>query len=277
MADNVAITAGAGTVIATDDISSVHYQKIKIALGAENAVDMMLDSGQQTAANSVPVTMASDQGDIKITLDSEAVTLASNSGVDVGDVTINNAAAAAAVNIQDGGNSITVDNGGTFATQESQILVDDAGFTPATSKVFPVGFTLDDTTTDVVDEGDIGAARITGDRKLVVALGEAGPNFVRGGGSKTDTTDQSVMAASGAAAIFNYLCWVTGYNSSATNTYVLVKDGATTVAVIPLPAYGGFAVSFPTPIRSTGNTAFFLAAGGSVTTAYLYGGGYKGV
>lgn len=38
-------------------------------------------------------------------------------GVDIGDVTINNASGAAAVNIQDGGNSITVDNGGTFAVQ----------------------------------------------------------------------------------------------------------------------------------------------------------------
>jgi hypothetical protein len=30
------------------------------------------------------------------------------------------------------------------------------------------------------------------------------------------------------------------------------------------------------PIRSTVNTAINLAAGASVTTAYLYGGGYVG-
>lgn len=46
--------------------------------------------------------------------------LAANDGVDVGDVTINNASGASAVNIQDGGNSITVDNGGTIAVQSSQ-------------------------------------------------------------------------------------------------------------------------------------------------------------
>jgi hypothetical protein len=46
-----------------------------------------------------------------------ATTLASNSGVDVGDVTINNTAGAGAVNIQDGGNSITVD--GTVAVSGS--------------------------------------------------------------------------------------------------------------------------------------------------------------
>ncbi len=33
MADNVAITAGTGTAIAADDVSSVYYQKIKLDVG----------------------------------------------------------------------------------------------------------------------------------------------------------------------------------------------------------------------------------------------------
>mgnify|MGYP001766548224 CR=1 FL=1 len=33
MADNVPITAGSGTTIATDDISSVHYQRVKLVDG----------------------------------------------------------------------------------------------------------------------------------------------------------------------------------------------------------------------------------------------------
>lgn len=33
MADNVAITAGSGTSIATDDVAGVHYQRIKLAVG----------------------------------------------------------------------------------------------------------------------------------------------------------------------------------------------------------------------------------------------------
>lgn len=48
-------------------------------------------------------------------------TLPANSGVDIGDVTINNAAGGSAVNIQDGGNSITVDDGGTT------LSIDDGG------------------------------------------------------------------------------------------------------------------------------------------------------
>lgn len=105
--------------------------------------------GQTTMAGSTPVTIASDQSDLPINLkqvngttisvntgptgngsprvtvaiDSATVAgsaslpagtnaigkLAANDGVDIGDVTVNNAAGAAAVNIQDGGNSITVD------------------------------------------------------------------------------------------------------------------------------------------------------------------------
>lgn len=35
MADNVAITAGVGTSIATDDISGVQYQRVKLGLGGD--------------------------------------------------------------------------------------------------------------------------------------------------------------------------------------------------------------------------------------------------
>ena len=35
MADNVAITAGSGTTIATDDVSGVHYQKVKVYAGTD--------------------------------------------------------------------------------------------------------------------------------------------------------------------------------------------------------------------------------------------------
>ena len=36
MADNVAITAGTGTAIAADDVSSVFYQKIKLDVGGDS-------------------------------------------------------------------------------------------------------------------------------------------------------------------------------------------------------------------------------------------------
>lgn len=43
MADNVAITAGSGTSIAADDISSVWYQRIKRSVGADGSATDYLD------------------------------------------------------------------------------------------------------------------------------------------------------------------------------------------------------------------------------------------
>lgn len=37
MADNLSITAGTGTTVATDDIAGVHYQRVKLAQGADGA------------------------------------------------------------------------------------------------------------------------------------------------------------------------------------------------------------------------------------------------
>lgn len=39
MADNVAITAGSGTSIATDDLSGVHYQRVKPVWGADGTAN----------------------------------------------------------------------------------------------------------------------------------------------------------------------------------------------------------------------------------------------
>lgn len=65
-----------------------------------------------------------------------------------------------------------VTNAGTFAVQESgtHIQVDDAAFTPATSKVMMIGAEYDDTGTDSVDEGDGGAVRMSANRNLFVRV-----------------------------------------------------------------------------------------------------------
>lgn len=69
MADNVAITAGAGTNIATDDVSSVHYQKIKVFMGGDGVEGDVWDG----------VLRAGTAGIGKLT---------ANSGVDIGDVDV---------------------------------------------------------------------------------------------------------------------------------------------------------------------------------------------
>lgn len=68
--------------------------------------------------------------------------------------------------------SHAVTNAGTFSVQESgtHVQVDDAAFTPATSKIMMVGAEFDDTTPDSVDEGDGGAIRMSGNRNLYVRI-----------------------------------------------------------------------------------------------------------
>jgi hypothetical protein len=54
MADNVAITAGSGTSIATDDIGGAHYQRVKPAFGVDgSAVDV-------SASNPLPVVASGE-------------------------------------------------------------------------------------------------------------------------------------------------------------------------------------------------------------------------
>ena len=63
MADNVIIpTTGSGTAtptVATDDVSSVHYQRVKIDLGGDGLASPLV-RGALTAANSLPTTLATD-------------------------------------------------------------------------------------------------------------------------------------------------------------------------------------------------------------------------
>lgn len=62
--------------------------------------------------------------DAGVAYDARLVTAQANSGVDIGDVTINNSTGAAAVNIQDGGNSITVDGSvtATLAAETTKVI-----------------------------------------------------------------------------------------------------------------------------------------------------------
>lgn len=85
-------------------------------------------------------------------VDASGTTLGANSGVDIGDVTINNAAGASAVNIQDGGNSITVDgttDGAIVDGVSSAIRATVFDFTNSN----PLGVTLRDTNGDAVSVG----------------------------------------------------------------------------------------------------------------------------
>ena len=108
--------------------------------------------------------------------------------------------------------SHAVTNAGTFVVQENgaaltalqliddPVFADDAGFTPATSKVHMAGFEFDDVAPDSVDEGDAGAARMSARREVYVQLRDAAGNER---GLNIDASNRlaaTVTAASGAFA-----------------------------------------------------------------------------
>ncbi len=152
------VTANAGTNLNT---SLLALESGGNLAAIKTDVDKIPSQGQAVMASSMPVVLASNQSSIPVaaTLSAETTKvigtvniatsqtiglatgsnaigkLAANSGVDIGDVTINNSTGASAVNIQDGGNSITVDNGGTFAVQAAAKETPDATSTYAPTNV----------------------------------------------------------------------------------------------------------------------------------------------
>lgn len=85
MADNVDVTPGTGATIATDDVSGVQFQKIKIDGGADGATAPITGdtaNGLDVDVTRLPSLVAGTAAIGK---------LVANDGVDIGDVTVNNA------------------------------------------------------------------------------------------------------------------------------------------------------------------------------------------
>jgi hypothetical protein len=157
------------------------------------------------------------------------------------------------ISVDDNGGSLTVDgtvavsgtvtvgshavtNAGTFATQvdgaaltalqliDDPVIADDAAFTPATSKVMMAGFEADEASTDSVDEGDAGAARMTLDRKIIVT-----PQPHTAGGVTTyhlasaGSTNATVVKASAGQLYGWYI-----YNSNAAARKVAFHNASST-------------------------------------------------
>lgn len=184
------------------------------------------------------------------------------------------------LSVDDNGSSLTVDNGGTFVTQENgaaltalqliddTIFADDAAFTPGTSKVSALGLIADETSTDSVDEGDVGAPRMTLNRRqIVVPQGHSlgGLSIFRS--LDLDETEEDVKTAAGTlygwyiANLATSTRFVKFYNATAANTTV----GSTTpVMTLPIPgnstddvganALGGVGIAFDTAISVAATT-----------------------
>ena len=177
--------------------------------------------------------------------------------------------------------SHAVTNAGTFVVQvdgaaltslqliDDPILADDVAFTPATTKVMMVGFEADETSTDSVDEGDAGAARITLDRKIIATLyphtagGLTTAMFTGSDGSSILTNAAQVIKGS-AGQVYGY--YIYNPNSSATFVH-FYNTAAASVSVgttnplfsLTIPATSAANLALPYGILFT-NAGFSIAA-----------------
>jgi hypothetical protein len=145
---------------------------------------------------------------------------------------------------------------------------DDAAFTPGTDRVSAVGYLADETSTDSVDEGDIGIPRITLDRKQVVA------NYAHAAGGYTPSVTISAAStnATSLKASAGSVGQVTVSNVNAAMRYLKFYNKAsaptvgtdTPIYVIPVPgatAGAGAAITFNPPIAFSTGIAWAITTG----------------
>jgi hypothetical protein len=209
MADGVAITAGSGTTILTDDTGAGgHAQVMKLAISTDGSGTLI----PAEATNGLDVDVTRVQGTVTI---AGAVTNAGTFAVQVD------------------GNALTA-----LQLIDNTIVADDAAFTPGTTSVNMAGFEADEGSTDSVDEGDAGAARMTLDRKVIVT-----PQPHTAGGLSIfrsldlDESEEDIKTSAGCV----YGVWVTNlatstrfvkfYNLTAANTTVGSSTPVITIAI----------------------------------------------
>lgn len=91
--------------------------------------------------------------------------------------------------------AVTNPDGSNIGGSGGTSMLDDSAFTPGGSSVTPIGATFDDVSPDQVDEGDIGAVRMTQLRALHVNLRDAaGAELAVGGGTQYDEDTASAAA-----------------------------------------------------------------------------------
>jgi hypothetical protein len=130
-------------------------------------------------------------------------------------------------------------------------IADDAAFTVGTTPVLPVGFLADDSSPDSVNEGDIGAARMSLDRKQYVISHQETSSIYQNGTARTPVFAAIDVAGSGD----NTLVAAAGSgNKIRVHSCVLVSSG--TVNVRFESGAGGTALSGQ--MNLVANTGFVL-------------------
>lgn len=214
-------------------------------------------NGKVTACNTGAVTVSA-----ALPAGTNAIgKLAANDGVDIGDVTINNSTGAAAVNIQDGGNSITVDGSvsvsgvvaGTSATSLGK--AEDSVAADGDTGVMMLAVRKDTAATTVGADGDYHPLEVDANGRLYVLANIASAQTlatVTTVGTVTTCSTVTNLAQLGGAAI----AMGTGTRSAGTQRVTIATDD-----VVPASQSGTWTVGI-----SAAQTLATVTTVGTVTT-----------
>ena len=207
MTDNVTVTQGSGTTIATDDAGGAQYQKVKLVDGTTDSTTVVA-TGDGTNTSALRVTVANNSSSLAIHVGSTGGTL----GVRFTDapiVTVAGITNSIAVHVLSTGGTLNV----RMADNSAGLITDDTAFTPATDLGFPAMGLFDDTATDSVDEGDAGVFRMTGNRIAMNHLDTTASLFVASGtASGVSVSGNTIISPSANASfkIYAYSIQTTG-------------------------------------------------------------------
>ena len=235
MADGIAITAGSGTTILTDDTGAGgHAQIVKLAISTDASGTLIpadATNGIDVDVTRLPAPLSTTGGGTEAT--ALRITLASDStGV---------------LSVDDNGSALTVDNGGTFAVQidagavtsleliDDPVFADDAAFTVGTSKVMMAGVNAvaHGSAPDTADANDAGAI-IANRHRIPFTLG-GHPNLQSSEYiTTTAATDDNILPAISAGTIY-VITGISVVASAANTVNTSVRIGFGTASV---PAQG---------------------------------------
>jgi len=258
MADNIAVTPGAGATVSTEEVTSLnggavaaqHLQRVILAVRTADgtAVDLgkAEDAAHASADVGVPVWGVANEANTQFAADGDYVPVGTDREGSPR-VTGNRAHDAA-----DSGGPVKV--GAKAETQLSGItLVADGDRTDLYSSEDGVLYTrsIPAHPADYID---------------------ATPTTIT-----SSTSDTSVVSAGGANVRVYITAAVIHNKHATTTTRVSLKDGSggTVKAILPAPATAGCVVYFNPPLRGTANTAWHAACADSVDSIYVTLTGYK--
>jgi hypothetical protein len=133
MADNLSITPGTGATAAAEDVAGVLYSKAKL-------IDATAGSTTPTGVTANPLQVALPSATVTTLTPPAAITGFATSAKQLADghnVAVNNSTGGAAVNVQDGGNTLTVDGSVTVTNSTATNLKAEAIGTKTNNAAVP--------------------------------------------------------------------------------------------------------------------------------------------